>query len=417
LVQVPSGRELATFEHPSLDRIDALTFSPDGTKLVTVSNGSGKGNHVWDLRLVRQRLTNMGLDWDSPAFPQVTTSGGTVSVRIIGQDELVSWNTWCQRASAHFNSREWEKAIAAWTKAIELEPQHAQCWNDRGNAYSWLNRWDKALADYTEAIARAPMNPVYWSNRATAHGQLDQDELAVADLSKAIELRPDDVRFWIRRGGAHIFIGKLDKAAGDFEKAISLTPNDAHPRYLLAMARLQSGDRIGASKVCSEMLERFGDTSDSNAAYWTAWTHAVASSSTADWKAVVRLAGFALDAEPTNFDRMTVFGAALYRAGEFERSAKELLKAEAAFQRVKDARGTVVYTWLYLAMTEQRRGNVAEAQKYLQQAVSEIERPTLPKDPADKSWNRRLTLELLRAEAESTIRQIERGPPPRELKK
>jgi hypothetical protein len=43
------------------------TFSPDGSRLVVVP-ASYPAVFVWDLRLVRSRLTEMGLDWEAPAY-------------------------------------------------------------------------------------------------------------------------------------------------------------------------------------------------------------------------------------------------------------------------------------------------------------------------------------------------------------
>lgn len=44
-----------------------MSFTPDGTKLVTASV-YGKTIHVWDLRRIRGRLKTMGLDWRWPEF-------------------------------------------------------------------------------------------------------------------------------------------------------------------------------------------------------------------------------------------------------------------------------------------------------------------------------------------------------------
>ena len=68
LIDVASGLELATLEMPDIDvRIWALSFSPDGTCLIAGSHSHRL--HIWDLRLIRQRLAAMGLDWDLPPYP------------------------------------------------------------------------------------------------------------------------------------------------------------------------------------------------------------------------------------------------------------------------------------------------------------------------------------------------------------
>jgi WD40 repeat protein len=67
LTDAASGREVAMLEDPNLDSIVQVVFTPDGTKLIALS--FMKGLHVWDLRLIRRQLKDLGLDWDWPEFP------------------------------------------------------------------------------------------------------------------------------------------------------------------------------------------------------------------------------------------------------------------------------------------------------------------------------------------------------------
>jgi WD40 repeat protein len=70
LVDVNTGREFARLEDPNQERARAITFSPDGTRLLLTSLES-KAIHVWDLRAIRQELSRLDLDWDQPAFAPV----------------------------------------------------------------------------------------------------------------------------------------------------------------------------------------------------------------------------------------------------------------------------------------------------------------------------------------------------------
>jgi WD40 repeat protein len=62
LVDVASGHEIAQLPDPSLDLASPL-FTPDGTRLITLTNGSVPGIHVWDLSSIRRELAALGLDW------------------------------------------------------------------------------------------------------------------------------------------------------------------------------------------------------------------------------------------------------------------------------------------------------------------------------------------------------------------
>jgi hypothetical protein len=43
-------------------------FTPDGTRLIAARNENGF-IYVWNLRLIRRQLKELGLDWDWPEFP------------------------------------------------------------------------------------------------------------------------------------------------------------------------------------------------------------------------------------------------------------------------------------------------------------------------------------------------------------
>jgi hypothetical protein len=62
LIETASGRELATLAAPEPHPIRWLCFRPDGEQLAVACE---KGIlQLWDLRRLRQRLTEIGLDWD-----------------------------------------------------------------------------------------------------------------------------------------------------------------------------------------------------------------------------------------------------------------------------------------------------------------------------------------------------------------
>ena len=69
LVEVESGRTLARFERPDPQNVTSLAFSADGSRLVGTI-GVPHSTFVIDLRLIRRRLAEMGLDWDAPALPE-----------------------------------------------------------------------------------------------------------------------------------------------------------------------------------------------------------------------------------------------------------------------------------------------------------------------------------------------------------
>ncbi|MGE5192779.1 MAG: protein kinase domain-containing protein, partial [Deltaproteobacteria bacterium] len=73
LLDATTLQELATLEVTQPLNLGRLTFSPDGTLLAGVFGINAVV--LWDLRLVRERLADMNLDWNHPACPPPRSLG------------------------------------------------------------------------------------------------------------------------------------------------------------------------------------------------------------------------------------------------------------------------------------------------------------------------------------------------------
>ncbi len=148
--------------------------------------------------------------------------------------------------------------------------------------------------------------------------------------------------------------------------------------------------------VCARILKRFTDSEQSSETYFAAWTCALAPNSLDGYSDAIALGRAAVETEPTNSQFLNALGAILMRAGMYA-EAKPFL--EGTVSNPGDESTSKTYTFYFLAMTEHHLGNAEAARKHL----------TTANDLADKelagstSWNRRLTMELLRTEAQTLI--------------
>jgi WD40 repeat protein len=69
LLETISEKPLAALEAPGTIVMEKCQFSPDGTQLAVVQYDQQV--QLWDLRLLRQELAQMHLDWDLPPYPPV----------------------------------------------------------------------------------------------------------------------------------------------------------------------------------------------------------------------------------------------------------------------------------------------------------------------------------------------------------
>lgn len=61
-------------------------------------------------------------------------------------------------------------------------------------------KYDEAIAAYSKATQLDPTNPVYYSNRAAAHSSVEDHDSAINDAKKAAELDPSFVKAYSRLG-------------------------------------------------------------------------------------------------------------------------------------------------------------------------------------------------------------------------
>jgi eukaryotic-like serine/threonine-protein kinase len=203
LVDPDSGREFASLDDPNQDRPRDIIFSPDGTLLVA-ANDDSRSVHVWDLRLIREQLAAMGLDWDLPKYP---ASGG--------DDRKPLRVHVTQLPRAYVRSREWDKAIEAYARAIEVEPTDAESLNN----LAWL------LATCPELKVRAAAK-------------------AVALAQKAVDLDPKDGSYWNTLGVARYRAGDCKAAVAALLRSKELLGEKelAFNAFFLAMAHWQLGN-------------------------------------------------------------------------------------------------------------------------------------------------------------------------------
>jgi len=134
-----------------------------------------------------------------------------------------------QAGEAALDERNYDKAIRLFTKAIEsgeVSPENlSKMYFNRGIA--WENKGDlnKAIADYTKAIEINPNYAKAYNNRGLAWHNKDDYDKAIADFTRAIEIEPKYAKAYHSRGLAWDKKGYTDKAKADYERAKKLDPN------------------------------------------------------------------------------------------------------------------------------------------------------------------------------------------------
>jgi WD40 repeat protein/serine/threonine protein kinase len=375
-------------------QVTFMAFAPNGKTLATASkDGTVK---LWRAATDQEATALRNeLDRDDPDSPLALNDVGDRLWRV-GQSREAENAYRNALARAH-------KLVAAFPDIAAYRQELAYSLfasADLPSSTDPLQTGDEAQRRAKEVYHKLPLEQqrqLAMRTLARAQEQSGQPEKAITAWSMVIELDPKVAVAWINRGVVYLNLHQYDKALGDLNKASELSPKQVLLQYWLALARLGAGDLAGYRSACAAMLGRFGQSKNSVDAHWVAWSAVLAPAAVKDFNQAVRLAETAVHGDPQNYMCHLTHAAALYRAGRLGEAIKKLNEIAA---NTTPFLYSPAYTWFFLAMANQRSGHPEEARQWLDKATKWMEQETNNKD---LPWNRRLTLQLLRREAEALL--------------
>jgi tetratricopeptide (TPR) repeat protein len=342
-------RPIITLTEPNNYQIDGLCISADGGRLATInaSNASRGGRVIiWDLRLIRAQLKELGLDWSDdpvPGPPRVGPTPVRLEVDYGDVTRLLTIKKHLEEATRLSRNGQPKEAIAEYTKVLELVPDHNGALEGRGYNLSVLGQWEKAIEDYVKRQGSGS---------------------------------EDGGSYWI--GYCYAALGRWREAGPWFEKLVkSQIATDWGACALLGGVRLLRGDVSGYEKLCGQfqtLAELEGKLGDPYAA--CRFCTLGPKSPTDPAKALQWIERET--AKGKNAWNVHVLGRAQLRAGQLEaavRSCKESLEIEPTWP------GRML-NWTVLAMAHHRLGQLKEARAWLDKAMQW--RDQLPRDKQDR---------------------------------
>ena len=92
------------------------------------------------------------------------------------------------RGLAFFITNQYNRAVADYTRVLEIKPEFAQIYNLRGNAYLKQSSFEKAIDDYSKALAIDPTSVEAYFNRSLACFKTKKYAQALKDVEALKEL-------------------------------------------------------------------------------------------------------------------------------------------------------------------------------------------------------------------------------------
>ena len=177
------------------------------------------------------------------------------------QQPEVSVDVYLNRGDAFLGKGNYDFAIEAYDKAIELKPDFAVAYSNRGQAYAKKGDYPRAVANYDTAIGlnpsiELPPNAVVAYNIRGAGflGKGNYDR-AIVDYTKAIQLKPNYIYAYYNRGQAYYKNRDYDRAIVDYTEVIQLKSDHANAYFFRGEAYRAKGDYHRATENYDKAIE------------------------------------------------------------------------------------------------------------------------------------------------------------------
>ncbi|SFT38118.1 Tetratricopeptide repeat-containing protein [Lishizhenia tianjinensis] len=139
-----------------------------------------------------------------------------------------------KKAQEFIDTKELDKALRHFAKALEEHPNNAQIINDRAVLYIHLQQEHLAMQDFNLAVELDPEYSYRYASRAYAKDFYGDTNGAIADYQIAVQLDPDDA---VANNNLGILLekkGYKEKADRHFAKADKVAKHEKHFEELMA---------------------------------------------------------------------------------------------------------------------------------------------------------------------------------------
>lgn len=122
---------------------------------------------------------------------------------------------------------QFEQALAASRKILEIKPGSAAAYLVMGDAYRGLSQYDQAHAAYEAAAKAADLYLAPLQRLAEMYQELDDKENQLRYLNKLDQISPLNVNRKVSLGEVHLALGHVDQAEDFFDKALTQMHREA----------------------------------------------------------------------------------------------------------------------------------------------------------------------------------------------
>jgi len=171
----------------------------------------------------------------------------------LGKEQLSE--VWFHLGLAFQQNHERKRALQAYQRSRELNPENLQAWFNGGMIQHEEGMLSPAQTSYRKALELDPEQPKIWCNLGALQFQLGEFDESVASLNRAVALKPDYARAWDNLAGSLCAIEELDEAERCCRRALEFKPNYPDPLFKLGALFFQQNRLHEAEIALRNALE------------------------------------------------------------------------------------------------------------------------------------------------------------------
>jgi len=148
---------------------------------------------------------------------------------------------WDELGVAYYNIGNNEKALAAFRKALEINPNDDSVYNNLGNLYYDMGKNKAAEEAYEKSLKTNPRYAQTYYNLGNLYNRINSKGKAVSLYKRAIEINPDYAKAYNNLSDIYYNMGKPKDAIEMLKKAVEIDPNFEEAHNNLGIAYYQEG--------------------------------------------------------------------------------------------------------------------------------------------------------------------------------
>jgi len=149
---------------------------------------------------------------------------------------------------------EFKGAVAAFDKALEMQPTNLVLLMNRGTARYRAGDYGGAFLDLSQVLEKKSDSQLALVYRALSGEETGDFESEINDCSAALRLKPDDEMMLVHRGYAESRMGRVDSGLADCDRALALDPTSPDMLRYRAYVKDIAGNYSGAGKDYAEAV-------------------------------------------------------------------------------------------------------------------------------------------------------------------